>query len=279
VANQDYRDASFQIWQAMADGWDRERQWTWGFSRPVSERMLAALDPQPGQTVLELAAGPGETGFAAARALGPEGKLIQTDFAPEMVEAARREADRLGLRNVEHRVMDAERMDLDDDSVDGVLCRWGYMLMADWDAAMAETRRVLRDGGRLSLSVWGDPARNPWAAIPGRVLIEHTGAPAPEPGQPGIFGLADPERLGDVIRRGGFGQPRFEEVELKVRFDDFDAAWRFLTELAGAIAVALKGMSEEDRRAVRATIEQEMEAFRSDGGLELPGMVLNAVAE
>jgi ubiquinone/menaquinone biosynthesis C-methylase UbiE len=71
-----------------------------------------------------------------------------------MVAAARRESERLGLANVEHREMDAERMDLDDDSVDGVLCRWGYMLMSDPATALAETRRVLRDGGRLSLSVW-----------------------------------------------------------------------------------------------------------------------------
>src|SRR4051794_18048084 len=263
----------------MAEGWDRERQWTWGFSRPASEQMLAALDPKPGQTILELAAGPGETGFACAQAIGPEGRVIQTDFAPEMVESARREAERLGLANVEHRVMDAEHMDLEDDSVDGVLCRWGYMLMADWDAAMAETRRVLRDGGRLSLSVWGDPERNPWASIPGRVLREHTGAPPPDPAQPGIFALADPGKLGQVIQGGGFAEPRFEEVEVSVRFDDFDAAWRFLREMAGAIAVVLKALSEEDRQAVRTSIERELEGFRSaDGSVELPGVTLNAVA-
>jgi len=68
-----------------------------------------------------------------------------------MVAAARCESHRLGLANVEHREMDAERMDLEDDSVDGVLCRWGYMLMADPATALAETRRVLRAGGRLSL--------------------------------------------------------------------------------------------------------------------------------
>ncbi len=279
MASEEYREASYEIWQAMAEGWDRERQWTWRFSRPVSEQMLAALDPQPGQTILELAAGPGETGFAAARAIGPEGRLIQTDFAPEMVEAARREAERLGLENVEHRVMDAERMDLDDDSVDGVLCRWGYMLMADWDAAMAETRRVLRNGGRLSASVWGDPARNPWASIPARVLIEHTGAPPPQPGQPGIFALADPDRLGEVIRGAGFGEPRFEEVEVTVGFDDFDAAWIFITQVAGAIAMVIKGLPAEEQQAVRDAIEREMDGFRSNGGLELPGVTLNAVAE
>ncbi|HYB28004.1 MAG TPA: methyltransferase domain-containing protein [Solirubrobacteraceae bacterium] len=161
MAREDYRSASYEIWQAMAAGWERERSWMWEASRAVSEEMLKALGPESGQTILELAAGTGETGFAAARAIGPEGRLISTDFAPEMVAAARRESQRLGLADVEHREMDAERMDLDDDSVDGVLCRWGYMLMADPATALAETRRVLRDGGRVSLSVWGAAERHP----------------------------------------------------------------------------------------------------------------------
>ena len=168
MAREDYRSASYEIWQAMAAGWDRDRRWMWEASRAVSEEMLKALGPERGQTILELAAGTGETGFAAARAIGPDGRLICTDFAPEMAAAARRESERLGLANVEHREMDAERMDLDDDSVDGVLCRWGYMLMSDPAMALAETRRVLRDGGRLSLSVWGAAAAQPLGLLAGQ---------------------------------------------------------------------------------------------------------------
>lgn len=85
-------------------------------------------------------------------------------------------------------------MDLEDDSVDGVLCRWGYMLMAEPETALRETRRVLRDGGGLALSVWAAPESNPWASVPGRLLREQTGAPPPDPTAPGIFAMADPER-------------------------------------------------------------------------------------
>ena len=83
-----------------------------------------------------------------------------------MVDAARRNGEARGLENVEYQVLDAERMGLDDDSFDGVLCRWGYMLMADPAAALEETRRVLRDGGTLAFAVWQTPDRNAWAAIP-----------------------------------------------------------------------------------------------------------------
>ena len=278
MASEDYRTRSREIWQAMAAGWDRERGWMWAASRAVSERMLEALRPQPGQTILELAAGPGETGFAAARELGPRGRLLSTDFAPEMVAAARRESRRLGLENVEHREMDAERMDLEDDSVDGVLCRWGYMLMAEPHTALAETRRVLRDGGRLALSVWGAAERNPWASVPGRALMEHTGAPPPKPSDPGIFALADPERVRALVVDAGFGEPRLEEVEVSYRFAAFEDYWRFVTELAGGIALVLKAMAESDRNAVRVLVERAVGEFRGGEGLELRGVALNAYA-
>lgn len=276
MGSEDYRNASYEIWQAMAAGWDRERNWMWDVSRAVSEQMLEALAPQPGQTILELAAGTGETGFAAARAIAPTGRLISTDFAPEMVAAARAESRRLGLANVEHREMDAEQMDLEDDSVDGVLCRWGYMLMADPARALAETRRVLRAGGRLALSVWGSAERNPWASLPARALVEHTGAPVSSPHGPGIFAMADPDRVRALVREAGFGEPRLEEVEVIWRFDDFDGYWRYVTDLAGGIAVVLQTMPEADREAVRTVVEESARDFGTDRGLEIPGVALNA---
>ena len=85
------------------------------------------------------------------------------------------------MTNVDYRVIDAERIELDDDSVDGVLCRFGYMLMADPAAALAETRRVLRPGGRLALAVWGALERNPFFAIIGISLVQRGHLPPPEP--------------------------------------------------------------------------------------------------
>jgi ubiquinone/menaquinone biosynthesis C-methylase UbiE len=279
VTTEDYRRASYEIWQSMAAGWSRDRSWIWDVSRAVSENMLDALAPAPGQTILELAAGTGETGFAAARAVGPAGRVISTDFAPEMVAAARRESERLGLTNVEHRAMDAEHMDLDDDSVDGVLCRWGYMLMADPAKALAETRRVLRPGGRVALSVWGPAEHNPWATVPARALAAHTGAPPPNPHDPGIFAMADPERARSLLRGAGFAEPRLDEVEVRWRFESFADYWRYVTELAGGIAVLLQAMPEADREAVRLLLEQAAADFRVGGGLELPGLALNASAQ
>lgn len=262
----------------MAGGWDRERRWLWQVSHVVGEWMVEALAPLPGQTILELAAGTGETGFAAAAALGDEGRLISTDFAPKMVEAARAESRRLGLGNVEHRELDAERMDLEDDSVDGVLCRWGYMLMADPASALRETRRVLRDGGGLALSVWGPPERNPWASLAGRALLEQTGAPPPDPTAPGIFAMADPERTRSLLAAAGFEVRRMEDLELTWRFESFDAYWSFLTQLAGAIALVIGGLPDDLQRALRERVEEAVEPYRSNGGYEMPGVAQSILA-
>jgi SAM-dependent methyltransferase len=230
--------------------------------------MVEALDPQPGQTILELASGTGETGFAAAARLGGDGTLISTDFAPNMVEAARAESRRLGLGNVEHRVLDAERMDLEDDSVDGVLCRWGYMLMADPETALGETRRVLHDGGRLVLSVWAAADGNPWASVPGRTLLKQTGARPPDPAAPGVFAMADPEHTRSLLGAAGFEVKRMEDVGMRWRFEDFDAYWTFLTDLAGAIALGIAALPEEEQRALRRRVEEAVEPYRAAGGYD-----------
>jgi ubiquinone/menaquinone biosynthesis C-methylase UbiE len=278
VATQDYHAVSLDIWERMAEGWDRDRRWVWEVAHGVAEWMIDALDPQPGDTVLELAAGAGDIGLKVAEMVGEGGRLISTDFAPNMVEAARAEADRLGLANVEARVLNAMEMDLEDDSVDGVMCRWGYMLMADPAAALRETRRVLRDGGRLAMSVWGTPEENPWASIPARLVREQAGLPPPDRPAPGIFALADPERTRSLLTEAGFDILRMEDVGLSWTFDDFDAYWRFLHEHTGAIAVTLESLPDEGRQAVREQIEQDVDGYRGGPGYAIPGVAHNTVA-
>jgi ubiquinone/menaquinone biosynthesis C-methylase UbiE len=132
----------------------------------VNDWLADAVDPQPGQTVLDIAAGPGDLGLQIAERMGGDGRVLSTDFSPEMVDVARRFGDARGVANVEYRVLDAEQMDLGDDSVDAAVCRWAYMLTADPVAALRETRRVLRDDGPLAFAVWRTPDCNPWAAVP-----------------------------------------------------------------------------------------------------------------
>ena len=276
---QDYRQASRDIWDQMAAGWDDDRRWIWDASRPVGEWLVDALDPQPGETILELAAGVGDTGLAAASRLGDSGRLISTDFSEQMVAAAGRRAEELGVAHVEFRRMDAERMDLDDDSIDGVVCRWGYMLMADPAAALRETRRVLRPGGRVALSVWGDPKGNLWASVPAATLAEHTGQEPPDPNAPGIFAMASEERTRGLLTEAGLTPRRVEHVEMEWSFRTPDDHWRYVMDLAGALAMVVRSLPEADQAAVRRRTEQRLEPMVRTPGYGLGGLCLNVLAE
>src|SRR5262245_48302318 len=191
-------DNQVEAWRAVAAGWERRRPLFWDATRALSERLVELLAPQPGETILELAAGPGDTGFLAASLIGANGTLLSTDVAPEMVEAARRRAGELGVANAEFRVLDAAAIDLPSESVDGVLCRFGLMLVVDVEAAMAEVRRVLRPGGRASVAVWAEPAHNDWITAGGRAALELGLLDPPEPDAPGPFRLADEGRLREL---------------------------------------------------------------------------------
>ena len=143
--------------------------------------MIDAVDPQPGQRMLELAAGLGETGFLAAEMVAPVGGVITSDQADAMLDGARKRAGELNLTNVEFQVLNAEWIDLPVASVDIVFCRWGYMLMADPAAALAEARRVLRPEGHVALAVWDAIEHNPWALLPATELLERGLMQPPEP--------------------------------------------------------------------------------------------------
>jgi SAM-dependent methyltransferase len=278
VELEDYRRASHEVWEAMAPGWERRRAQLAEALEPVREWLISRLAPRPGQVVLELGAGAGDTGFAAAAIVGERGRLISSDFSPEMVEVAHRHGAELGLGNVDYRVIDAERIELDADSVDGVLCQSGYMLMADPAAALAETRRVLRPNGRLALSVWGAPDRNPWASIGGRILVERGHLPPPEPGAPGIFSMASEERTRALLEGAGFPNVRTEEVPVCFAFRDLDDYQRWVLDVAGPFSIAVRGLPEDERGALWARLAEAFEPYTVGGRYEIPGVALCAVA-
>jgi ubiquinone/menaquinone biosynthesis C-methylase UbiE len=274
---EEYRKLSHDIWEQMAAGWDGWNGMLAEAGRPVTDDMVAALEPKPGETILELAGGAGVSGFAAAALMGGEGRLIMTDFSQNMVDAQRRRGEELGFQNIDYRLMDAERMDLDDNSVDGVLCRWGYMLMADTAAALRETRRVLRDGGRLSFSVWGAPDDNQWATIIARILVEHGHMDPPESGAPGIFAMAEPARIESLITGAGFERPQLREVHMQWTFESFDEFWQYTLEIVGAIALVLAQLDDREREAVRHETQSRFEEFAANGRYEMPGVCINGL--
>ena len=273
---QELRRSMLEVAEALAPAWGKRRAFVEGVATPIREWLIRELRPRPGATVLELAAGVGETGFETSALLGEQGRLITSDFSPAMVDAARSRGAELGIENVDYRVIDAERIELESESVDGVICRFGYMLMLDPAAALAETRRVLRPDGRVALAVWGPPERNPFFAVLGMAMVQAGHMPPPDTEGPGPFSMATETRTRELLEGAGFGDVRTEQVPVSFAVASVDEYVDIATDTAGPMALVLRGLSEDERRALIATLDGPLAPYAGGAGYEMPGVTVCA---
>jgi len=274
-----YRKESRARWGEQAKGWSARAEEIGRVSMPVSVWMVDALELQPGHEVLELAAGTGEVGFLAAEQIAPTGTLISSDFSPEMITVAQKRAEQMGITNVRFRQIDAESIDQEAASLDGVLCRWGYMLMADGEAALRETRRVLRPGARVALAAWAPAAENPWASIPGAELVERGHLERPDPNAPGQFAWARPGTIEEHLDAAGFGEHVVETVDFAQVFPSVDAWIATQRDLASRFRAAFDGLPAAEREDALAAIrERALRYVQPDGSIVLPARTWVAVA-
>jgi SAM-dependent methyltransferase len=273
------RQAQRQNWDRAATAWGGRADFIRDWGMPVSAAMVDALALQPGQRVLELAAGPGDTGFMAAELVQPGGTLISSDGSEVMVEQARRRAEAAGLRNIEFRQLELEWIDLETASVDAVLCRWGIMLIVDPAAAAQEVRRVLKPRGRAAFAVWDVPERNPWATVPAQVMIARGHAEPPDPAGPGMFALAQEGALRELLEASGFADVVVGAQEVVRRYGAVDEFIAEHFEISPMHHDLYAGLSPEEQEGVAADIRAALDEYiGQDGSVTLPGSSLVAVA-
>lgn len=268
-----FRKEQRDRWNKQATGWENMGDMLRAASMPVSAWMVDAISPQPGHALLELAAGPGDTGFLAVELAQPGGTLISSDFAPEMLTVAQRRAEALGVSNVRFKQIDAEaEIDLPAASIDGVLCRWGYMLMADPGAALRETRRVLRPGGRLALAAWTPPEENRWAQAPGKLLIEHGLAEPQEGLAPGQFAWGPEGLIAEHLETAGFTEIQVERLEFSFAYPSFDAYWEAMRNVSRDLADTVARLPAGQAASLAAELHTEMARYEDEpgGALTIP---------
>jgi ubiquinone/menaquinone biosynthesis C-methylase UbiE len=263
-------------WAGVAAGWERYADAFRARTMPVSMWMVEAIAPQPGQTVLDLAAGIGDTGFLAGELIEPGGTLISSDVAPEMLTAAQRRAAALGLRNVRFKQIDATQpIDLAAASIDSVLCRWGYMLMDDPEAAVRDTRRVLRPGGRLALAAWTEADENRWSSLPMRLLVERGLIDPPEPGAPGQFAWGPEGVIAEYLDNAGFVEYQVDTIEFPMRYDSVREWWETTRAMS---RFAREARIDDEPEWLDALADRAALWTADDGSVALPARTWVAAA-
>jgi SAM-dependent methyltransferase len=280
MSTSDHRQESRDRWARAARGWGSRADEMRRTTMPVSSWMVEAISPQPGHRLLELAAGPGDTGFLAAELVQPGGELITSDLVPEMLTVAQERAKAMGIDNVRFKQIDAETsIDIEAASLDGVLCRWGYMLMAEPVTALQETRRVLKQGGRMALAAWTGPEENLWTALPARELIARGLEERPEPGAPGQFAWAPEGLIAERLEEAGFVDYEVATVDFEYRMGSLEDWWEGTRDLSMRFAAATAGMDDATKAEIQAALREAAAPFTADdGSLTIPARTWVAAA-
>ncbi len=235
----------------------------------ATARMLDAAGITAGSRVLDVAAGAGGQSLAAARRVGPAGRILATDISPTILEYTAKVATDAGL-SIETREMDGEHLDVDEASFDAVISRVGLIYFPDQQAALAGTRRALRPGGRVSAVVYSTADRNGFFAIPIGIIRRLAQLPPSAPGQPGPFSLGAAGLAEAAFAQAGFGDISAEAVPSPVRMISAADCVRFERESFGALHQMLAGLAEPDREAALAEIGQALAQYEGPNGFAGP---------
>ena len=232
----------------------------------VTELLINAIDPRPGQRILDVATGTGTTAFALAQRVGPSGGVHATDISTEFIRYVQSRAVAAGLSNVT-----AELLDVHDLAVaqefDAAVCRFAVMYFADPIDALRRVRAAVRPGGRFAAVVWTDPSQALFASTFG-VLSRFVELPAPPPGAPSAFRYAQPGALADEFTHAGFIDVAETTHEISAHWPGTGGdVWDFF---GGALQTPLSTLDDAARTRLDAEVITSFDARQDDNGIHLP---------
>jgi ubiquinone/menaquinone biosynthesis C-methylase UbiE len=190
-------------WTGSAPHWEKHREVIRHMFAPVSAALIDAAQIQSGHTVLDVATGPGEPALTLAAHVGPAGKVVGIDPIPDMIAAARREAQRRGQQNAYFEVAFADQLPFPDAHFDAVVCRFGAMFFPAPVDAIRELLRVLKPGKKLVFAVWSFAENNPFHHALSRVIDRYVEVPPVDPDAADAFRYASPGKLLKFLNQAG----------------------------------------------------------------------------
>ena len=272
-----YKETTCAQWQAAAVAWNDWAPLLRAWLGPCTDLMLDMAGIGPGARVLDVAAGSGEQTLRAAERTGPDGYVLATDIASDILEFAAANARRDGHRHVETAVMDGESLDVPEASFDAVISRVGLIYFPDRQRALAGMRRALKPGGRVAAIVYSTAEKNGFFSIPVSIIRRRAALPPPLPGQPGPFSLGGAGVLEAELGTAGFRDVRSCTVAAPVELESAADCVRFERESFGALHQMLSGLDQGGKEAAWEEIEMALSAFEGPTGFVGPCEMIVAV--
>jgi ubiquinone/menaquinone biosynthesis C-methylase UbiE len=262
-------------WTETAKYWIQYSDTIRAMFAPVTESLIEHAGISEGQTVLDVAGGSGEPSLTIAEKVGPRGSVTCTDAVAEMVAAARDEASRRGLKNMQFHVCPADSLPSPDNSFDAAVSRLGIMFFPDPTAAVREMLRVTKPGGRIALAVWHKSEINPFCYVVTNVMAQHVNSPAADPDAPNAFRFAETGKLANVLTEAGAGE--VEERVVKFNIEAPISAhefWTMRSLTSDTLREKLATLSAGERAQIAREAEGEAKEFFRDNHMKFPAHMI-----
>ena len=262
-------------WSETAPYWEKHRAVIREMFAPITQALIEAAWIARGSAVLDLATGPGEPALAIAEFVGTAGRVLGIDPVPEMVEAARREANRRGLGNARFAVAQAEALPAQNGSFDAVVSRFGVMFFPAPTDAIREMLRVLKPGGRIALAVWSYAERNPFHYTLSRIVERYVASPPPAEDAPDAFRYARPGKLRALVSEAGAAELSERVFQFTTRASvSLEEFWTLRTEMSESLRNKLAKIPHDQMAELKRQTIEALRAYSDGSTVTMPAEVL-----
>lgn len=273
-------DEALDCWRQNAQYWTKYSGTIRTMFAPLTRAMIERAGIHEGQSVLDVAGGAGEPSLTIAEVVGPSGSVTCTDAIAEMVEAARDEAKRRGLKNVQFRQCIADSLPFPESSFDVVVSRLGVMFFPDSVGAMREMLRVLKPGGTLAFAVWHRSDVNPFCYLVSGVMDQHIKAPAADPNSPNAFRFAEPGKLIDVMKQAGATDVQEEIVDFDIEAPISPLEfWSMRSQTSDTLREKLATLPAAQQEQIAGEVEEAVKEFFPANQMKFPAKMLLATGK
>ena len=271
----DQSSNSLREWRDSAKYWEKYARTIQTMFAPLTAALIDEAGIIEGDSVLDVAGGPGEPSLTIAEKVGPAGSVMCTDAIAEMVAAAESEAKRRGVKNIQFLQCQADSLPFEDNSFDVTVCRLGVMLFPDPVAALGEMLRVTKAEGALSFVVWGEIKANPFVDIVTEVVSRHIPAQPADPDAPGAFRFAEPGKLARILEETGAVNVRERLLDFRMEAPISRAEfWEMRSATSGTLREKLDAVSSDLRLTIANEVKEAAAKFFPNEKMSFPAQML-----
>ena len=263
------REKQRKSWNDFSPGWEKWDQFTMEFLQAQADAIIESLDLSPNSRVLDIATGTGEPGLTMASIVSG-GSVTAVDLSEGMLAIAEKKARLKGLLNFTTQVADVSVLPFEDDSFDAISCRLGFMFFPDMQLAAREILRVLKPGGKIAVTVWGEPSKNLWVTAMMGAIKKNIELPVPPPGAPGMFRCSQPGFITQLFREAGLSGCNESEINGEMLCSSTDEYWTFMNDVVPPVVAVFKNADEHTIASIRQEVYDLIDA-KSGGAMKKIG--------